>query len=375
MEAEQVNFKASLAARSIACAESYLASCTCPKPEYAAYPAFLRALYTELRNDPFYWGIPWEAYERYMQRKQARQTETPLTPEKHHQADSTESALRNAIQCRITFIPAFLCEAGLVGSFAPGNGELFVPEAALNRILEEVEGAQLRGQGLELLHKLNVLGIEVEQEAEGLHLISHREASLFAGLRALCAVPETSFRRINILRADFEGLAKSTAMPTDERVASCLPQRDREVLELFLRSLQGNTALPRLTRKVRPPRMLSSDGKWKVDFSCKQKAVAGYYASPNGVLLTVYFNSYQNINALAAALAQRDRALLEDLKTYLPERQCRCPNNRRVLLDGEYRRICGLANRAECFSPTPEQAQALLKLLVAYRAPDAEEKV
>lgn len=90
-------------------------------------------------------------------------------------------------------------------------------------------------------------------------------------------------------------------------------------------------------------------------------------------MLCIYFNHYENISAFARALCEEDRELFLWFKEQFPERLCTCPSNRRVFFGEEFRRICGLSNRAEVTDPGGEDVENALRVLRKYRNITGEE--
>lgn len=95
------------------------------------------------------------------------------------------------------------------------------------------------------------------------------------------------------------------------------------------------------------------------------QTLPGHY---NGYfMLCIHFNDFQNITDFARILYQEDRELFQWFREQFPERLCRCPNNRRVYLGDEPRRICGLSSRAEIVNPDDRDMDRAIYVLRKFR--------
>ncbi len=79
------------------------------------------------------------------------------------------------------------------------------------------------------------------------------------------------------------------------------------------------------------------------------------------------FNHFQNINEFSKILYEEEHELFQWFKNQFPERLCKCPNNRRVYLGNESRRICVLSNRAEIVNLDDYDIERALCILRKYR--------
>ena len=104
----------------------------------------------------------------------------------------------------------------------------------------------------------------------------------------------------------------------------------------------------------------------KENFVCSRQ-MERLYAEREYFMLCIYFNHFQNINEFTRTLYEEDQDLFQWFEKQFPERLCKCPNNRRVYLGSEPRRICGLSNRAEIVSPDDQDLDRAFYILRKFR--------
>lgn len=316
--------------------------------------AFFTGLYRNMLENPedcFVFPSPYEAYMRSPKRP------TPGR-EKAHAADSRESTLRNMIQQAITFYPLLFWEAGIRSALE--GDRLCLSRDAWGQVWQRMgrlHGAEHHKGRLE---KLQQEGLSIT-ETEGKVALFHRRFPLMMpALFYLCTAPESKYTYFNFLRLDFQNAGGS---PTVDTICRTLP----EASAAMIRRLEESFAALKAKARVKPLRSITSDFQWKVEYHKSGKNLAGFYADGDRFLLCLYFNDHKNISALAGELMQESSPLFPWFCAQFQERLCQCPSNRRVKLGSEYRRICGLSNRAEIPNPTEQDLQNALAVLKRFR--------
>ncbi len=119
--------------------------------------------------------------------------------------------------------------------------------------------------------------------------------------------------------------------------------------------------------RVKPLRNINSDFKWKAEFTYKGKSCIGFYVDCDSLLICVYFNNAANITDMAGRLLAEDPELFEWFCAHIPERLCKCPNNRWVTLGEQRRRICGMSNRMDVANPLDSDMERCVKIIKMFR--------
>ena len=190
---------------------------------------------------------------------------------------------------------------------------------------------------------------------------THAQQSIMEGLEYLCKAPDSKYKWMNFVRLDFKNAYSPS--PTVNDICKTLPVKSAETVK----KLEYNLSGMKVKAKIKPIRGIVSDFKYKVEYIYKGKNICGFYADNEYLMLCIYFNNFQNINAFAQALYEEDFDLFQWFKNQFPERICKCQNNRRVYFNNEPRRICGLSNRAEIVNPDDSDIDRALYVLRKYR--------
>ncbi len=325
-----------------------------PKEGQQQCYAFFTGLYQKMLESPeasFVFPAPYEAYMRSPKR--------PLPgKEKAHAADSRESTLRNVIQQAITFYALFFWEVGLRSSL--DGDRLRLSAEAWQQVLMRMgrlHGAKHHPNRLE---KMKAEGLSITETEGSVTLFHPRFPLMMPALFYLCTAPENKFKFFNYLRLDFQSAGGS---PSVDTICRTLPDASVHII----RTLEESFSALNAKARVKPLRSITSDFQWKVEYHKAGKNLAGFYADGDRFLLCLYFNDHKNISALAEELLQEASPLFSWFCAQFPERLCQCPSNRRVKLGNEYRRICGLSNRAEILNPTETDLQNALTILKRFR--------
>ncbi len=310
----------------------------------------MAGLYRKMLADPEGWLVPVEPYERYAASHPKRETAP-------HRGDSRESTLRNAFQQAISFYAEFLYELGCAADGLRDDGAMPIPIERYRAIVRKLARRPNDGRGPQRIERLQAEGLSLNRE-DGAALVRWDRAML--GLRALCRAPEGKYRHMNCLRVDYPSSLRGAPTLTD--ALESLPGISRQRLQALLSAASALSLKP----KIKPLRGIVSDCRWKVDFLLGGKCALGFTGDCDGLSVYVHFNAADNISRFAEAIAG-DPALLEWFRGCFPERLCSCPNNRRVNLGGEARRICGLANRAEIDDPDDADIRNAIRVFQKFR--------
>ncbi len=316
--------------------------------------AFFTGLYQNMLENPEAYFVFSSPYETYIQ--------SPKRPdpgkEKAHAADSRESTLRNVIQQAITFYALFFWEAGIRASLEQDRLRL-TPEAwqLLFQRMGRLHGAE---HHMSRLEKMKNEGLSITETESFVTLFHPGFPLMMPALFYLCTAPENKYKFFNYLRLDFKNAGGS---PSVDTICRTLPEASVRII----RTLEESFASLNAKARVKPLRSITSDFQWKAEYHKGGKNLAGFYADGDRFLLCLYFNDHKNISALADELMQEASPLFTWFCAQFPERLCHCPSNRRVKLGSEYRRICGLSNRAEIPNPTETDLQNALTILKRFR--------
>lgn len=319
---------------------------------------FITALYRGMAEDPEEYFVFPAPYEAYIAKRRLR----PVKTEKEHAGDSRESTLRNTFQQAIQFYARWFFELGTRCRRLDEQGGLVLDDAAYRDALSRMErfrGAEHHADRYALLARLGIRTVEENGEV----VVSHAAyPHMMEGLLYLCRAPESAYKYMNYLRLDYQNAC--APVPPVADILKTLPAHSADAV----RRLEAQLADRKFRTKIRPLRGITSDFRWKVEYSVRGKNVCGFYADCDSLMLCVYFNSSRNITALARELADEDPALFSWFRAQFPERLCRCPHNRRVVFGEETRHICGLSNRAEIVDPGPEDVERAVTVLRRFRS-------
>lgn len=326
--------------------------------EQREFYQFMVTLYEEMYENPEKYLVFPGPYEEYMDKRKRKNEKK----EKEHVSDSRESTLRNTFQQAISFYALFLYQSGLRSDgLDEKTGSLILRKDNYQEVLDKVNRIHESHYNCERFRILQELGVRIIEKKGYVFIAHEKRKRAMAGLLYLCKAPESKYKWMNFLRLDYKN-AYSKA-PTVRDICQTLPAEYSEIVECLEEHLSGI----KVRAKIKPLRGIVSDFKWKVEYASKGKNICGFYADNETFMLCIYFNHFQNINEFAGKLLKENIELFQWFKNQFPERLCKCPNNRRVDFGGEFRRICGLSNRAEIVNPDNEDIKNALYILSKYR--------
>lgn len=319
--------------------------------------SFIKGIYEKMYEDPTRFLVPTAAYDEYI-----KTAKTTKGAEKAHYTDTKECGLRNTFQQAILFYAKFFYELGLKAEgLRNSDYALIITRSELEEVHKLLEGTHLRQGNQGRYTVLKEQGIETEQTDEICYIYNKEQPKMFLGLWVFCSAPQNAYKYMNYLRLDYQGCQRKA--PDIQDIVDTLDEDHGRVIL----KVQGILINLDVKIKVKPPRSIASGFKWKVEYSHKGKSVFGFYAAPGELMLCIYFNSAQNITEVAKQLQECDGALFQWFAEKIPERLCKCPNNRRVAIGNEKRRICGLSNRAEVKNPEEIDVDNCIRVLKLFR--------
>lgn len=321
---------------------------------------FMVSLYQAMYNNPEEFMVFPAPYEEYIVK--LKQQESQRKKEKEHANNSRESTLRNTFQQAIQFYALYFYNIGIrCKGIDKQSGSLIILKEdytdVMNR-MNRIHASKYNPERYEVLAKLGVL---VSECGDTVNIIHKTYTRAMEGVEYLCKAPESKYKWMNFLRLDYKNAY--SPIPTVDDICKTLPVKSADVVK----KLEDNLAGIKIKAKIRPLRGITSDFKWKVEYSYKGKNICGFYADNEYFMLCIYFNNFQNINEFAKILNEEDHELFQWFKAQFPERLCKCPSNRRVYFGDEPRRICGLSNRAEIVDPGDDDIDRALYILRKYR--------
>lgn len=329
--------------------------------------AFIKGLYGEMYGDPSFFLVPEKEYDEYLLRSGkpgwvgvAAEEAEGGHRDGGHKPDQKECRLRNRFQQAIQFYAGYLYELG-TRALGVENGVLVLNQAPWQAARAAMERPHLRSENDKRFERLEALGLE-ERREEGRVFVSSRDfPKMFYGLWALCGAPDNAYRHMDYLRLDYRSALRGG--PLVEDVLGTMPP-EHAAMAKALDEAAGEWGA---RTKIKPLREITSGNRWKVLYEEKGKSAAGFYAGPDTLKLCIHFGEAKNISAMSARLRDSDPALADWFDAKFPERNCKCPNNRRVELGTGPRRICGLSNRAEIGSPDWTDLVNTLEVLRLFR--------
>lgn len=321
---------------------------------------FMVSIYEEMYKNPEDYMVFPTPYEEYMARRKQRRSEKKK--EKEHVSDSRESTLRNTFQQAIQFYASYFYHLGLkCEGIEEGSGSLIIRREEYASVLNQMSRIHEAKYNGERYERLSKLGIEIEEDGDIVHIVHKRKRQMMTGLLYLCKAPDSKYKWMNYLRLDYKNAY--SPIPGVDDICKTLPVKSSEIVK----KLEDDLAEMKPKVKIKPLRGIVSDFKWKVEYVYKGKNICGFYADHDYFMLCIYFNHFQNITEFAKVLYNEDPKLFQWFKNQFPERLCKCPNNRRVYFGEEFRRICGLSNRAEVVDPSGEDVENALYIVRKYR--------
>jgi hypothetical protein len=322
---------------------------------------FMVSIYRKMYDHPEEYMVFSGQYEEYIEK--AKEKWKQSTAEKKHKNDSRECTLRNTFQQAIQFYALYFYNLGTecIGTDEQ-SGALIISKESYGRALDKINRIHDSKNNAKRYEALNALGVQVYETNDLIYItIQEPYSCAMSGLNYLCKAPESKYKWMNYLRLDYKNAY--SPVPSTEDIKRTLPDRSAEIIN----ELEGSLAGMRIKARIRPLRGIVSDFKWKVEYSYKGKNICGFYADNEYFMLCVYFNHFKNINEFASCLYEEDRNLFQWFKDQIPERLCKCPNNRRVCLGEETRRICGLSNRTETVNPDDTDIKNAIFILKKFR--------
>ena len=321
---------------------------------------FMISIYREMYHEPEKYQVFAEKYEKYIENRNRQFVK--LKKEKEHISDSRESTLRNAFQQAIQFYALYFY---YLGARSQGLKEktdaLIISREDYADVLKQMGCFHEPQYNEQRFRVLEELGIRIYEDQENVEILHTTYNKAMMGLQYLCKPPESKYKLMNYLRLDYKNAY--APIPGVDDICQTLPAESVLAVKTLEKALQGL----KIKTKIQPLRGIVSDFKWKVEYSYKSKNICGFYADAEYLMLCIYFNHFENINAFAQTLYEEDKELFCWFKDRFPERLCKCPSNRRVSFAGEMRRICGLSNRAEIVNPSTDDVEKALYILKKYR--------
>lgn len=318
---------------------------------------FIKKIYLEMYEDPEEFLVPVKPYDEYLKTAVLKQG-----AEKAHYNDSRESSLRNTFQQAILFYAKFFYELGLKSEGLRQNDNALVISAQrLNEVYSSLEWTHLRKGNQARYEVLRKFGLEMEQDNEIAYIRNRHYPDMFLGLWVLTSAQESPYKYMNYLRLDYMGYYRKS--PGIQDIIETLDdEHGRIILKVqdVLKNLDVRV-------KVKPLRSITSDFKWKVEYTLRGKSILGFYAAPGELTMCIYFNQPQNIEVFSKQLMGTDPDLFRWLSGKIPERLCKCRNNRRIMIGDQKRRICGLSNRAEINNPSERDAENCIRVIKMFR--------
>ena len=321
---------------------------------------FMVSLYQAMYNNPEEFMVFPVPYEEYIVK--LKQQETKRKKEKEHVNNSRESTLRNTFQQAIQFYALYFYNIGIrCKGIDKQTGSLAILKEDYADVMNMMNRIHASNYNSERYGVLTKLGVLVSECGDTVNIIHQTYTRAMEGVEYLCKAPESKYKWMNFLRLDYKNAY--APIPSVDDICKTLPAKSADVVK----KLEDNLAGIKIKAKIRPLRGITSDFKWKVEYSYKGKNICGFYADNEYFMLCIYFNHFQNITEFSKILNEEDQDLFQWFKAQFPERLCKCPSNRRVYFGDEPRRICGLSNRAEIVAPSDDDIDRALYILRKYR--------
>lgn len=324
---------------------------------------FMVSIYRKMYERPEEYMVFPTPYEEYITK--LKQKGVQEKREKEHVRDSRESTLRNTFQQAIQFYASYFYNIGVNCSDVDRQtGALAISKEKYSDVLNQMNRIHESNYNSERYEVLYGLGLRICENGDMIDISLNGYEQAMSGVQYLCKAPDSKYKWMNFLRLDYKNAY--SPIPSVDDICKTLSAESAEVVK----KLEDNLSGMKIKKKIRPLRGIVSDFKWKVEYSYKGKNICGFYADKIYFMLCIYFNHFQNINDFAKLLYEEDVDLFQWFKKQFPEKLCKCPNNRRVYLGEETRRICGMSNRAEIVNPDNEDIEKALYILRKYRGLD-----
>jgi hypothetical protein len=324
------------------------------------FHTFIKTLYRNMYDHPDAYFIDTVSYDAYIKTVDLEKLRAD-----EHKNDAKEMKLRQTFQQAIQFYPEYFYRLGLAADEIRGDDyALVLSKEKYDEVLAAIDYAHIRKENGKRLAVLAGLGIHVQESGGTCFILSHHYPTMFLGLWALCAAPDSPYKYTNYLRVDYKGFYG--AMPGIEDIKMTLDEEHREILTLLLSRITSTK-----TRvKMHPLGSITSNHKWKVEYSQGGKRVFEFYAGPAFLVLHIFFKDTASLTDVVRILEREDPALFDWLRDTLIEKLCNCPRNRAVMFGNQKKRICGSTNKVEITNPSEidvEKGVALMRCLDEQR--------
>ena len=319
--------------------------------------AFMKTLYQDMYKAPGTYAVPTAAYDEYM-----ASIDIDIAFADEHKSDAKEAGLRQAFQQAIQFYPDYFYQLGLAADgICAKSRALVVSKAKYSQVLKGLDSPRIRKENAQRLNALADRGISVEEDGERCYITCKQFPNMFLGLWVLCTAPESKYKYMNYLRLDYKGYHR--AIPEIQDIKKTMDQGHRETITQLL-SLMDN---PKIKAKVHPLASITSNHKWKVEYTLNSKRIFEFYAGPAYLVVHIFFKDTQTLGKIIAILENKDAALFAWLRDKLIEKLCNCPRNTKVLFGKEEKRICGSSNKVEILNPNQKDVEKSIALMNALR--------
>lgn len=206
---------------------------------------------------------------------------------------------------------------------------------------------------------LERLGMTILKVNERFILGNSKYPGMFTALNALANAGRGNWALTHVLRCDFRGLNKGFKPGLDD-VLAVLPEKLREsilAMDEFMGSHQGKMT-------VQPLKNTTLYSPWKVSYTRDGRSIYGFHVEPQRLEVYIYLNHHENVSRVGYRLKEETEQLYGWFYEHIPSRECRCPNNRRVDIGGQAKRICGLMNRLEAINPDQMTVERLKQIII-----------
>lgn len=309
---------------------------------------FMRDMFVDMYDHPEAYDIPVGAYDLYMDGRDRRSL--------GHKNDPKESRLRNQFQQAIQFYQKLLFEMGIHGKVY--DDSLSIEPTIMDEMINKHNLRLIRGTQSMRLSALERLGMKIQRSDNAIVFKNTRYPEMFTALITLARAGRGVLALTNVLRCDFRGLIKGFK-PGLEDVVANLPGQLRDnilMMDLYIQELGAKIS-------IHPLKNTTLYSPWKVIYTREGKSIYGFHAEPNRLEVYAYFNKPDNISRVGYQLKEEADPLYAWFNDHIPMRECRCPNNRKVDIGGEEKRICGLMNRLEVINPDGEALDRLKRVI------------
>lgn len=326
----------------------------------AQFYQYIKELYFDMYDNNEKYKVDSLQYDAYMRSKQQRD-ESEFMTEKQHDKDAKASSLKNLFQQSVTFYFKFLYELGNTAQLCIDTFSLKITEDGYKNVLKNAQTAKVRKDAVQRVKILQDTGITKQEGEEGYVFSCQKYPKMFLGLLVLCRAPESKYKWMNYLRLDYRRyhIIKPDILDIEETVS----KQTAEKINMLIKTLSN---FP-LKLRVRPLKNITSDNKWKIEYTYQRKNCIGFQLDCDFFLVSIYFNDAKNITALADYFKETNPDLFTWYRNHISERLCTCPNNTWVTLGDTRRRICGRSNRLDVKEPNEYDLNNCVLVLRKFR--------